>query len=182
MEQIDFRNRDNPDYEAQLNYLIQREFFVEYYGYRKFLYYLIGITLIIIGIFQFTSPDIFLTIKAIFFVMISLSWLITILFALSILFKWLKRRKWKLSSIEFSKNNDLNYKLSFDQEKILIEAPTYKMEFSWEYYSYWAENKNSIFIFPCSNLYDALYYSKSDLGEENYLEFKNIATTKLIRL
>jgi hypothetical protein len=182
MEPIEFINRENPDYENQLTYLIKREFFVTYHKLRKFTYYLIGATLIAFGIILFTPSNSLITIKALSILLLSLIWLITILFAIPILLKWYKRYKWKMNSIAFAKNDDHSYKLYFNEEKISFETTKYKTELSWDYYTYWIEHKNSIFIFPKSNIYEAVYYSASDLGAENYLYLKNIASTKLIRL
>lgn len=116
------------------------------------------------------------------FVFLALTWIIAILFTFPIFLKLLNRYKWKKKSIALAKNETIGYKLYFDQEIISFETPTYKTELSWDYYTYWIENKNSIYIFPKSNLYEALYYSESDLGIEIYLEFKSFAATKLIKL
>ena len=182
MEPIEFSNQENPDYEAQLNYLIRREFYVTYHKIRKFPYYLIGITLFFFGIIIFTPSNSLITLKVISISMLSLAWVFTILFVIPILFKWYKRYKWKKDSLAFAKRGGVSYKLSFDKEKISFETQTYKTEFSWDYYTYWTENKNSIYIFSKSNLYEALYYSELDLGAENYLELKKIASDKLTRL
>ena len=182
MEPIEFKNRENPDYEAQLTYLIKREFLITYNRYRKLPFYLIGASIFVLGIFLLTPSNNLITLKVMLFVFLPLTWIVAILFTFPIFLKLLNRYKWKKKLIALPKNETIGYKLYFDHEIISFKTPTYKTEFSWDYYTYWIENKNSIYIFPQSNLYEALYYSESDLGIEIYLEFKSIAATKLIKL
>ena len=179
---INFKNKDNPDYESQLTYLIRREFYVRYYKFLRPTLYLIASTLILFGLIAFTPSQSAIILKVIFIALISLIWFVALLFGTLIVFKWLNRYKWKRDSMEASKKNDSNFTLSFDTEKIYFEAETYKIETSWDYYAYWTENKKSIFLFPRDNLYGALFYSEKDLGRTNYAELKSIAAAKLERL
>ncbi len=181
MEPIDFSNKENPDFEDQLAYLIKREFYVSYHKYRKLPYYLIGATLVSLGIILEPSNNL-LTLKAMLTIFLALVWMCAILFAIPVIIKWVNRYTWKRDAVLESKNSFADYRFSFDQEKIYFDSPTFKSETSWDHYCYWIENKNSIFIIPKSSLYDALYYSVSDLGVENYSAFKSIASAKLIKL
>lgn len=84
--------------------------------------------------------------------------------------------------LEWASHKSHNYTFYFDQDVLKFEMETSKSEISWAHYMYWAENKNSIFIVPESNLYDSIYYSESELGTQNYQELKSIASSKLIKL
>ena len=182
MEPIEFNNRNNPDLKKQLTFLIKREFYVTYYRGIKFSYYLIGATLILLGVLQFTPSDDLIVLKSMSIISLTLTWACTLIYLLIILIKWFKRYLWRNKSIVAANKQDVVYKLYFNEEKIFFEGPTYKTEMSWDHYTYWTENNNSIFIFPANNLYDCVYYSVSDLGVNNYILFKNIAALKLKRL
>lgn len=153
-----------------------------YQGVKKLPIYLIAITIVILGLFIFTPPDSLITFKAVSSIMLALAWACALLFAALILYKWYKRYKWKKKSVELANNADECYKFYFTEERIFFEGPKYKTEFTWDHYTYWIENNNTIFIFPGSNLYEALYFSVRDLGLENYCKFKSIASSKLEQL
>ena len=182
MIQIEFTNRSNPDYKTQLSFLIKKEFYVTYYKFRKYPYFLIGATIILLGLLQFTGVNNFITLKSVSIFVLIISWIFAIIYITTILIKWFKRQLWKQKSIAFSLKPNLGYIFYFDEEKIAFTTPTYKTEFVWEYYKYWVENNNSIFIFPPNSIYDAVYFSTADLGNENYKQLKEIASSKLINL
>jgi hypothetical protein len=178
---INFKSRENPDYEAQLSYLIRREFYVSYNRFARPTFYLIGITVILFSLIQFASGTLG-SVIVVFIALISLVWIIAIWFGFTVLFKWIKRYKWKKDCIKAAENANTNFTFSFDKEKICFESSIYKTEISWDYYSYWTEHKKSIFLFEESNIYDALYYSERDLGYSNYAELKLIVAEKLQKL
>ncbi len=182
VEPIQFTNRENPDLKDQLTFLIKREFYVRYAKLRKVPLYLAGITLAVIAIYVFTPTNSLITLKAITLVLLGLAWGISVLVSVFILIKWIKRNRWKNKMLEWASQNSNNYTFYFDQDVLKFEMETFKSEISWAHYIYWAENKNSIFIFPESNLYDSIYYSESELGTENYQELKRLASSKLINL
>lgn len=84
--------------------------------------------------------------------------------------------------LDYGKRDPRGYKIWFDSEKIVFESNTYRSELAWDHYKFWMENRNSIFIFPKDSIFEAIYYSKADLGEENYQTLKAIVTEKLTKL
>ena len=182
METLEIKIRESIDYEAQLTFLIKRDFFVTFYKFKYISYYLNGVTLILLGIILFTPHDSLLSLKAVSILMLSFFWICYLVYSITIIYKWYNRNKWKRESITLAKKDESSYKFYFDNEKLSFETSTYKTELTWDYYTYWIENKNSIFLFTKSNIYEALYYSESDLGKTNYLELKNIASEKLEKL
>ena len=182
MNPIEFKNKNNPDYEAQLSYLIKREFHVTYYRIRRYPYFLLGATVILLGLLQFTEPDNFIVLKSVSIALLTIVWLCSLIYLTAILIKWVKRNLWKKKSIAFAQKNESTYTLYFDEEKISFSGPNYKTELAWEYYQYWTEKNNSIFIFPPGSLYNAIYYSIVDLGVDNYKLLKDIASSKLTEL
>ena len=182
MEPIEFSNSNNPDHEAQLTYLIKREFYVTYYRLRKYPYYLIAITIIILALLQFTPSDNLIILKSVSIVMLILVWFFTLIFLTTVLIKWYRRNQWKKECLKLTTQKDAIYSFYFDEEKLQFHHATYKTELNWDYYKYWSENKESIFIFPATNIYEAIYYSVSDLGIENYSLLKGIVSSKLTKL
>lgn len=182
MQKIECNAKNNPDHKAQLSFLIRREFYLKYYIYRKIPLYLLAITLAAFAFLSFTNSNSFIALKAIVITLISLMWVIAVLLVIPIVYKWINRQAWKQNVLKNGKNNPGVYKISFDYEKIVFESETSRTELNWEYYKYWLENGNSLFIFPKDSLYDAICYSKSDLGEENYNSLKAIVTEKLTKL
>jgi hypothetical protein len=90
-----------------------------------------------------------------------------------------KRKHWKLRTIRKLSQVNNAIKFYFDDKRLLFKTESHTSEIKWEYYKYWVENKDSLFIFPEKNLYEAIYYSKSELGIDNYDNLKRIAGNKL---
>lgn len=168
------------DLKTQLTFLIRKEFKLTYYRYRKIPYYLLAWTLIIIAISIFTSTETFVVFKAVSLTITALLWVVGLVFLAAILIKRIKRIKWRDNYIKDFDRNTKSFSIAFDEEKITFITETFKSDINWEYYKYYSEDKNSIYIFPERNVYDAIYFSKNELGANNYEILKNIVKTKLI--
>ena len=74
-----------------------------------------------------------------------------------------------------------SYWLSFDESKITFITDNYSSDIKWEYYKYYKENRNSIFLFT-ESIYDAVACARSEIGDENYESLKAIVTKKITEL
>ena len=172
----------SPDLEGQLHFLVKQEFHVTYYQYRAVPYFLIGWTALVVALWTLTNTDSFITLKAIFFVLTLLLWVAALIFYGTVFIKWLKRKAWIKSTLKERNEKTIEFTFAFDEKSLHFTTNTYKTELHWEHYKYWCENNSSVFLFPENSLYDAIYYSRSELGEENYDRLKQIAKEKLIDL
>jgi len=182
MEPIELNNRSNPEHEAQISFLIKREFYVSYYKLRKLPYYLIGSTIAVFVLLLSTSPDRFIVLKSMSIVSIFAGWAGALGLLVILMIKWWKKYLWKKKIVALARGTDKSSKFYFDEEKIVFEGATFKTEVAWNHYMYWTENRNSLFIFPPNNIYDALAFSISELGTVNFLKLKNYASSKLEEL
>lgn len=142
---------------------------------------LCGMTIAVLGLLTLTENDRLISYKAVFSVLTSLLWAVALLYFLTIFIRRFKRQRWRNKAVAATFCNDFSYYLFFDAEKISYSTSTYKTDLSWEYYKYWSEDKNSIYIFSEST-YEGLYYSHRELGIENYERLKDIVALKLISL
>lgn len=172
----------NSDLNNQLEFLIRREFYVTYFKYRKFPMYLLTSTLLIIALSILTPADHLIALKAVTITLIAIAWLSALLFLAIIVIKRYKRNIWKEKTIKETFSNATNFQFSFDNEKLYFVTDNYNTDIKWDFYKYYAIDKGSIFIFPPNNIYEALYYSKNELGDANFESLKQIASTKLILL
>jgi uncharacterized membrane protein len=172
-------NRNKADLEQQFNFLIRQEFIITYGRYKRFPLYLIGATFVILAVAFFTSTDKFIMLKGVSLVSIAIAWLIVVIFSVAILIKWIRRTKWRNNSINSFLIADTKAYMSFDNDKISFITDTYQSDINWEFYKYFGEDKTSIYIFPERNLYEALYFSAGDIGEENFKLLKSMAKLKL---
>ena len=69
--------------------------------------------------------------------------------------------------------------MTFDKEKLSFVTDSYKTEIKWDYYKFYSEHKKSIFFIPEDNLYEALYFSPADIGQDNFDQLRNIAKSRL---
>ena len=176
---VALNNNTNKDLDTQLSFLIKREMYVTYFNVRKYPYFLVGFTAILmLSLYLINSKDYF-SFKSFFIVLVALGWLFFIVLFLSFLIKYLKRLLWKKKTLKYKLASNQVINFYFDESKIIFEEESYKTELDWNYYTYWIENKNSIFLFTESSIFESICFSKLELGEKNYLKFKSIALERL---
>jgi hypothetical protein len=163
----------------QYRFLIHREFYIRYNWYKKAVFYLLAWIVLLIGFSFLTDPETLVTFKVVLLFTTALAFVIAVIFALTIIAKWLKRQSLNKARIKDIVENKLNYWLAFDETQISFSTETYGSNIKWEYYKYYKENKDSLYIFPASS-YDAIACSKTEIGERNYDLLKDIVIRKLI--
>lgn len=174
--------RATSDLNDQLSFLIKREMYVRYARYRR-LIYIVAACLFLFIESQFLTE----TESVAFAKYVTVSMLSMLLFYLVVLFFIFlitkqKRNQWKIRTIRKLSHVNNAIKFYFDDKRLLFKTESHTSEIRWEYYKYWVENKDSLFIFPEKNLYEAIYYSKAELGVDNYDNLKRIAGSKLASL
>ncbi len=172
-------NKNRPELKEQLDFLIKQEFRLVYRNYRNFPYYLIGWTFLTILLTLLPDTKFLITLKAVMIFLTGLLWICSLLFLLTIIFRKYKRIAWRDTMIQYCSQNDTEAFMSFDNEKISFVTNTYKTELNWDYYANYAFDKDSIFIIPSRNIYEALYYSQTEIGVDNFEALKTLATEKL---
>ena len=170
-----------PDLKNQLSFLIRKEFELSYSKYLKVLYCFLGITIGILALMFLTNPDSLVTLKVMSIVVLVPIWTLGFTLLLIILIELYERFSWRRSVIK-TKESSTPFLFSFDNEALSFVTEDFRSDIKWGYYKYYAENKNSIFMFPEKSLYEAIFYSKTELGQENYEALCSIAASKLIAL
>lgn len=173
-------NTATPELKDQLSFLIKREFYVTYYKYKKLPYYLLGFTVLLVGLLLFTNQDDFIVPKVMLLIFIAIGWVVSMIFLFTILIKLYNRNIWMKKAIKEIFKNNTKFQLAFNDEGISFITDTWNSNTKWETYKYYAEYKNSIFIIPANDLYASSFHSKNDLGIDNYERLKAIVSSKLI--
>ena len=163
----------------QYRFLIHREFYIRYNWYKKAVFYLLAWIVLLIGFSFLIDPETLVTFKVVLLFTTALAFVIAVIFSLTIIAKWLKRQSLNKARIKDIVENKLNYWLAFDETQISFSTETYSSNIKWEYYKYYKENKDSLYIFQTSS-YDAIACSKTEIGERNYDLLKEIVIRKLI--
>jgi amino acid transporter len=166
----------------QLTFLIRREFYVKYNKYRKRFFIMAGLILLVLALLTFTEADSFITAKAVSSVIAAVMLLILLFFSVIVLVKWHKKNRWKRRYVKEAFVKTTIFQFAFDEEKLYFVSENYSMNFKWDYYKYYAINKNSIFIFTEKNIYEAVCFSQNEIGIDNYDRLNKIASEKLIPL
>jgi hypothetical protein len=173
-------NRNKADLKQQFNYLIRQEFIITYGSHKRLPLCLIGATLAILAVAVFTNNDSLIVFKGVSLLLIAIAWVIAAIFFVTLLIKWIKRTNWRDQSINFFLLAASKAYIVFDNDKLTFITDTYKSEINWEFYKYFGEDDSSVYLFPERNLYEALYFSANDIGEENLEKLKAIAKSKLM--
>jgi hypothetical protein len=74
------------------------------------------------------------------------------------------------------------YQFGFDDDRVYYGTSEFDMAVAWNWYGYFAESENSLFIFPKTSLYEAFYFSRNELGTDLYEDLKRLASERLIDL
>lgn len=153
--------RNTKDVKYKLDFLIKQELSFTFAPHKKFAFFLVGFTLFTFLLFFTPETEFFNTIKgfAVFFNL--LLGVIGLFFLLIFLIRKNNRIKWRNLSVDYYKDHDETALMSFDNEKICLTTKMTKIEVNWGYYSTYHLDKDSIFIFPNYNIYEALYFSKN---------------------
>ena len=163
----------------QLNFLIKQEFIIIYSKYRNVPFYLMGVTITVLALIVFTDSDSLIPLKEFLTFILGLAWVLSLLFLTSIVVRLYKRIKWRNKSVGRIKDLAPKLFISFDEEKLSFTTDTYTWEVKWAYYKYYGEDKNSVFLFPEKNIYEATYFSNNEIGVENYHLLRELAKSKL---
>jgi len=145
-------------------------------------YYILGWTVFIALLWLLADSNDFLSIKAVLTVLTAIIWSAVVFFVITLLVRYYKRISWRNNAVKEAVNKRIIFTFSFDAERIYYSAGEQRWDLSWSYYKYWCEDKDSIYIFKESNIYEALYYSKNELGLDIYNHLKEIANDRLIKL
>ncbi|MDH7460741.1 hypothetical protein QEG73_05605 [Chitinophagaceae bacterium 26-R-25] len=171
--------RATPDLNDQLSFLIDREMYVRYSRYRRLIYMVAAFLFLFIESQFLTDTQTVVQAKVATTAILSMLVVFLVLMFFSFLVTKQKRKLWKIRTIRKLSQVNNAIKFYFDDKRLLFKTESHTSEIKWEYYKYWVENKDSLFIFPEKNLYEAIYYSKAELGMDNYDNLKRIAGSKL---
>jgi hypothetical protein len=136
----------------------------------------------VVALSTLTNSNNLVTLKVVLIFLTALAWLGALIMIVIIIIKRQKRIHWRDTTIKTFLDKDIKGHMTFDNEQITFITDTYKTELKWGYFKYYAEDKNSVFFLPEENLYGAIYFSTSEIGQDNLNDLKTIAKSKLILL
>jgi hypothetical protein len=173
--------KNKVDTSNQLDFLINLEFKNVFRKCRHYATWLIGLTFLYILILVFSDSEKYLPLKGVSTIMLTLGWICASTYLAIPFTKYLSRKKWKRSTIS-AYQAEKSTELRFDNDSISYRTNKYNTELKWEYFNFFKEHKNSIFIFDNVSIYNALYFSENELGIDNYAKLKTIVIGKLTPL
>ena len=147
---------------------------------KKFFIGLLVATVVYLLLYFLTPINDLIVLKGVAMVMIALAWLVLIL--LSLPFGWnylLTQGKLKrfLSSIT---DQQLNYAVELNEEKIKISAPEYAYELSWSEFDCYGINGETVYVFNQVARSNSLYWDRSEMGNEAYITLLELLRQKEI--
>ncbi len=166
------------DLSVQLDFLISLEFRNVFRKYRTNGIYLVVLTLFIVLLSIFSDDSNYLALKGVSVIMLTLIWIFALGHLVVLLTRYRNRIKWKQGQIQ-AYSTQATTEFYFNDEVISYKSDKYDTALKWDYFTYFKEHKNSIFIFDNQNTYQALYFSDRELGIDNFQTFKNIISQKL---
>lgn len=165
----------------QYQFIIRREFYTRYSWIIRIGYYFLVWIIFLMSFTLFTNPDTFIALKILLLVLSVLAVVIIAIFSLIMLIRWIKRQYWKKKKIKYIVDNNLNYWLTFDDAQISFSTDIHSSNIKWEYYKYYKEYKDSIYISP-HNIYETVAFCRSEIGQTHYDLLKKIVMKRLTAL
>ncbi len=175
-------NKDISSVKTEIDYLITRELKSSSKGLRKWMLYLSICSIIIVGLLLIINSEKIAVPIAISMYIVGFFWIITLPFGIKYLLLKSKRKRWRNRIIKHSQDNQSNHYLKFDEEQISVSNELSESIVKWDYFKYYSEYNQVLFILKEKSLYDTLSFSPLNIGTENLEKLKLIVHTKLIPL
>lgn len=162
----------------QHQFLIRREFYVRYSWAKKYGYYFLGWLAAFAILNILTESNIFVTFKVVLLGLTAIAFFVVLIFLVVVTFNWFKRQAWKRQMIRRASQGKMKYWLTFDETYISFSTDVQQTNLKWEYFKYFKEYGDSIYIFP-DRIYESIACSKSEIGISIYGRLKGIVEKKL---
>jgi hypothetical protein len=171
--------RTQEDLDRQLSFIIRLSDKNSWAYHRKGVFFLLGITAVFLCIFNFTPPNSLIVFKGVFSILMTLVWLVALLYAIWLFTKrYLVNRKIR-AIYRASLEEEKQQYLTFDEEKITTTTVDYQSSLNWSYYDAYLEKDTCIFLFHQGATYQVTSYSATEVGAENLERLKQIVRSKL---
>lgn len=144
------------------------------YNLKDFKTYFVRLLLISISFIVFyyaTNHNTHIAFKGVTITVIILLWVINTGFFLWIYLSKLYNKSRLLRFLNSFSDEELNYSVEIDEEKIIITSNLQSRQYLWQEFSDFGMNKETIYVLNATNGIDSLYWSKKELGDENYILF-----------
>lgn len=146
----------------------------------KIIFWFLTVWTILLLVFAaFTSTELFITLKGVLIALTTIAWACAIIAVVIIILIHFKNKIVLRIYANTKSESELNYSINFDEEKIQIFSDKLDQEFFWKNYVYYREHNYSLFIVNETSPLETIYYSKNEIGENNYYLLKEIISKNL---
>ena len=173
-------NKTTPDLRNQLEFLIRHELFLTYNKFQRLPFYLVVITTFVIALVMMTDTDSYILLKVLSATICAFIWLAALVLLIVILIKRYNRNAWKNDAIKEYELNQSKIQFAYDQEKLYFFSEKCNSDIRLDYYKFYAIYKDSVFLIPERNLYESIFYSRTELGSEHFDLLTDIVSRTLI--
>ena len=175
-------NKTSKDLNDQFVYFIRRGHLLKLRSFKRFIISLLVLTIIVLALSLHTDNDKFIELKAVLIGLTTISWICTLIYLPTIFISRYKKLRTIDRYINSLDKNQLNYSITFDNDKISFITDEATLDIDWVHYQYYSEYNNSLYVFSETKPSDSLYYSKNEIGEINYNQLKAFVTSKIPEL
>ena len=174
-------NKSRHILEQQWTYLVNRGRDNDSQALKKFLVTLAAMTFLYLLLYFLTAANDLITLKVISGVLIALGWsIVGILYVFYRLknFKSKKRLQLFLASIT---ENQLNYSVQIDEDRITIVSSDQSYELPWEEFDCFGLHNETVYVFNEKDRMKSLYWDRSEMGNEAFLTLVELLQKKLVK-
>jgi hypothetical protein len=148
----------------------------------KHFYYKLSIfTLFYPLLYFFTSSDRFIELKAVFMLIIAITWLVSFIFCLFFLWKQYKNKKRLRRFLRGFSEDKLKYGVEIDDEKVTINSNNQTSEYPWTNFIAYHLHKETIYVLNGVSGYYSLYWDRTEMGPEAYSALLELLQRKSIK-
>lgn len=175
-------NRTKEDLARQAAFLIRLSNHAQWHEHKRALLYLLGFTMLLVFCFVFTGSNQLIALKGVASVLMTIFWIIAIVYALFFFSKRYRAHQAMRSVFENSLQQPIKEYLSFNEDNITISSSEFSSELKWSYYTNYLEDDSTLYLFKAGTPYTVVCFSVVEIGEEPLLVLKQIARNKLEKL
>jgi hypothetical protein len=179
MPDVEIELNDMSLLKKQLNYLLAYDRRLIFKKYKRMIIGFACITAFALTL-SFIDADSIVSLKAVTYVLTAFALVIAVIIFSIEFFKWQSRIDWKKEHLKRAAEYN-SYIFGFDTDRLKFITHTYQSELKWDYYKYFAEHEQNLFIIPEANLYQCVFFHMDELGADNYASLKSICEQKLVQ-
>lgn len=174
-------NKPRQTLEQQWAYLVKRGKDNKLLAMKKFFVVLLATTGLYLSLYFLTASNDFVALKVVSVVMIALAWLVLAIIYLFLGLENLRSKRQLQQFLASISENQLNYSVQIDEEKVAIVSPDYVYELPWTEFDCFGLHNETLYVFNEMERTKSLYWNQTEMGGDAFSALLELLQRKSIK-